>query len=907
MKKSASLPLVTQSFRPVSQEVGAALWVLHGARGHREGVATGAGLRQGVRADGAGGQLREESPFDVVRAPPEQRVDNERVLHIHQNGDGRVHTGELFDRHHRQEEVRARATVAFRNLDGHDPQGEQLIDERARNLALFVHLPYARPHLGLGERPNVGAQELFVLRQTRERGAGRQHPTSSTLLNAAMVSLRTPPADSEAYMLSAVRPRWVLPVLLLAVLIVTGRAEPQQPPQPPDQASAAGDTAPEQQPAEQEPPVPIFRTGINFIRVDAIVTDGDDNPVTDLTVDDFEIIEDGAPQTVESFQLVEISAVPAPDAEPARPIFNEYDAEREAARADVRLFVIFFDDYHVREENGLRAGRRLAEFLQNNLLPTDLVGIMYPLTPLADVRLTRNHAAIVDAVQNLEGVKYKYEVRNEFEARYNHYPTTIVERIRNDVSLSALKGLMIHMGGVREGRKHVLLVSEGYTNYVPPQLRARDAMSGSNPFDNPARADPFAGDDHFEERYELFENSSLLLDLREVFSTANRFNTAIYSLDPRGLATGEFDVSQPSISFRTDARTLRSTQDTLYVLAEETDGRAIINRNDFAPGLQQMLRDGSTYYLLGYNSTRTANDGKFHEITVRVKRDGVRVRSRKGYWAITERDAERALTTTVNEPPKAVDTALAALVDSNRRGRLVRTWVGTSKGENGKTRVTFVWEPTSEGRRGDQPSRVLLTAVGDTGGAYYRGRVPELDQRVGRGTARARNASTTPAMMKVEFEADPGTMQMSLAVEGEGGEVLDRDLDEIEIPDFTGTDVVISTPSFVRARNNLEWKELVEDWDAVPSTGREFRRTERLLVRFEAYAPGTSVPDIKARLLNRGGDPMYPLDIQPAADGHPYQVDLMPVSLPPGEYVIELQASTPESETTQLVAFSLTS
>ncbi len=708
-------------------------------------------------------------------------------------------------------------------------------------------------------------------------------------------------------MLSAVRLHGVIPILLLALLIAIGRAESQQPLPPQGQAPDAGNIVAEQQSVEQEPLVPIFRTGINFIRVDAIVTDDDDNPVTDLTVDDFEIIEDGVPQTVESFQFIEISDVSAPNAGPVKRIFNKYDEEREASRPDIRLFVIFFDDYHVREGNGARAGMRLAEFLKNNLLPTDLVGIMYPLTPLFDVRLTRNHTGIINAVQNLSGVKYKYEVRNEFEARYNHYPPTIVERIRNDVSLSALKGLMIHMGGLREGRKHVLLVSEGYTNYVPPQLRARSAIIGSSIIDNPARGNSFAGDSHIEQTYEYFQNSSLMLDLREVFSTANRFNTAIYSLDPRGLAMGEFDISQPNISNMTDSRALQSTQETLYVLAEETDGRAIINQNDFSSGLQQMLRDGSSYYLLGYNSTQTANDGKFHEITVRVKRNDVKVRSRKGYWAITERDAERALATTANEPPKAVDTALAALVEPTRRGRLVRTWVGASKGENGKTRVTFVWEPTSEERRGDEPSRVLLTAVGIKGGAYYRGRVPEQDQSLGRGTVRSRHASSTPAMMKVEFEADPGMMQMSLAVEGEGGEVLDRDLDEIEIQDFTGTDVMISTPSFVRARNSLEWKKLVEDWDAVPSTGREFRRTDRLLIRFEAYAPGTSVPDTKARLLNRGGDPMYPLDIQPAADGYSYQVDLIPANLPPGEYVIELKASAPESETTELVAFRLSS
>ena len=141
-------------------------------------------------------------------------------------------------------------------------------------------------------------------------------------------------------MLSAVRLRWVIPILLLALLIAIGRAESQQPLRPQGQASDVRDTLTEQHPVEQEPLVPVFRTGINFIRVDAIVTDDDDNPVTDLTVDDFEIIEDGVPQTVESFQFIEISDVPAPNPGPVRRIFNEYDEGTQASRPDIRLFVI---------------------------------------------------------------------------------------------------------------------------------------------------------------------------------------------------------------------------------------------------------------------------------------------------------------------------------------------------------------------------------------------------------------------------------------------------------------------------------------------------------------------------------------------------------------------------------------
>ena len=108
-------------------------------------------------------------------------------------------------------------------------------------------------------------------------------------------------------------------------------------------------------------------------------------------------------------------------------------------------------------------------------------------------------------------------------------------------------------------------------------------------------------------------------------------------------------------------------------------------------------------------------------------------------------------------------------------------------------------------------------------------------------------------MTRVEFEADPGVMQMSLAIEGEAGNVLDRDLDKIEIPDFTGPDVVMSTPSFVRARNALELRAIVDDYDVTPTASRDFRRTDQVLVRFEAYAPGAAVPSVEARLLNRNG------------------------------------------------------
>ena len=708
----------------------------------------------------------------------------------------------------------------------------------------------------------------------------------------------------------------------LALALTSGGAAWQQRQEPASAEPAAAETqSTDQRPDADVPGVAvepaadgqplIFRSGVNYIRVDAYVTDEDGTPIFDLTQDDFEVYEDGVKQDVDSFQVVRIDPLEVQAGGVQTGVgVTRSDQELAASQPDIRVFVIFLDDYHVRLGNSIRARRMLVDFLENDLIPTDLVAVMYPLTPLDSVILTRDHEAIIRAVNQFEGVKYDYQARNTYESRYAYYPTEVVERVRNDVSLSALRGLMIRLGGLREGRKSVLLVSEGFSNYVPPQLRSHSAEMPVDPGINPARLDPFAGDNSFEESFAFFRSAEILSDLRYIFRTANRFNTSIYTVDPRGLAVFEFDVSEPTVSFNTDRRQLRVTQDTLRILAEETGGRAIVNQNDLVPGLEQMLADANGYYLLGYNSSAAPTDGEFHELEVRVSNPSLRVRARPGYWAITERDVQRAESTVVNEPPRAVDVALDQLAEP-RRGRLVRTWLGTARSDaNGRTQVTFVWEPTDGRGRRDEASTVLLTAMGE-GGAYFRGRIPEEG-------ATERNWAT--------FEVEPGELQIGLAIEGSGGEVLDRDRIEVDVPDYTSPEVVLSTPQFVRARNELEYRSLVDDWTAPPAVSRSFRRTERMLVRFQAYAPGGAVPEVEARLVNRAGEAIVPLDVlqpgvavadsQPASGGrgdatgsgagsNAFQVPVALPFLPPGEYLIELTATYGDGETTHLAAFRL--
>ena len=107
----------------------------------------------------------------------------------------------------------------------------------------------------------------------------------------------------------------------------------------------------------------------------------------------------------------------------------------------------------------------------------------------------------------------------------------------------------------------------------------------------------------------------LLQELREVFTAANRANCAIYAMDPRGLAVFNYDIDQ-GVGGPIDRSELNAGLDTLRTLADETDGRAILNSNDLVKGLAQMVKDASSYYLLGYTAS-SPTDGKFKSIKVR--------------------------------------------------------------------------------------------------------------------------------------------------------------------------------------------------------------------------------------------------------------------------------------------------
>ncbi len=667
----------------------------------------------------------------------------------------------------------------------------------------------------------------------------------------------------------------------------------------PQQPAMVQPTPAGQQPAAdpQQPPPPRIRTGINYVRVDVFVTDKAGEPVLDLTKDEFTLAEDNKPQSIDAFSVVKVDSVAtAVESGPPRAIRNDFDEEREAQRPDVRLFVILLDDYHVRRGNDMSVRKPLIEFVQNQLAPADMVAIMYPLTPVTDLRFSRDRDATIRAISAFEGRKFDYRPRNMFEEQYAMYPASVVERVRNQVAMDALKGAAVKMGGLREGRKSIIYVSEGLTTMLPAQLNDPNASQ-------PGVNNPYRGRTNVPQPTDmqmLTATADLNSDMSRVFADCNRQNTSIYAVDPRGLAVFEYGINE-AVGLTQDATGLRLSLDTLHALANNTDGRAIVNRNDLAAVMKQIIRDSSGYYLLGYNSTQAPTDGKFHGIKVNVKRRGVDVRARKGYWAYSTEDVARAnAIASKPEAPTAVSSALKDLA-TPARDRAAQFWIGTARAENGATRVTFLWEPAPPipGQPVEAPAaRVSLTALSRDGRPLYRAKVPEEP-------AAPTGAPTAVGVAEggvTSFEVPPGQLDLRIVVEGSRGQVIDSVARQLTVPDYTKVQVSFGTPRVYRVRTVPELQALRAKPDAVPTVDREFSRTDRLHIRLDSYAPGGVTPVVTARLLNRGGTSMSNLQVQ-TPPGRSAEIDLPLSALAAGEYLIEVNAKTESGTAQEMIAF----
>ncbi|MDP3718737.1 MAG: VWA domain-containing protein [Acidobacteriota bacterium] len=586
---------------------------------------------------------------------------------------------------------------------------------------------------------------------------------------------------------------------------------------------------PDPQAVQELPQQPIFRAGTDLVRVDVTVTARDDQPVTDLQLADFEVTEDGVPQVVETMQLARVDGVRTTDLNEPLEIRSREHALLEAAREDVRLFGIFLDDYHIdkRPEITLPLREAISSFIKQ-LGPNDLAVMMEPLESLRDLKYTRSKDELLARVRTFEGRRGEtFPVKSAVEEAQMTQRNWM--ELRAGVTLSALGALATQFGGLREGRKSILFFSQG-----PP-------VRPGSPND---------------QRY------------KEAIEAANRGNVTIHVIDPRPLG---------SVGFGGD--------DILRRIAYDTGGRAIVSTNDPERHLRTVMSDAGSYYLIGYTPTRRTNDGKFHEIKVRVKRRGVDVTARRGYWAASEKEITAAAEAAATPVNTALTTALSAMSDS-ATGRAVTIWTGVSRGDEGRTRFSYTWEAAPASA--DRPARLEIQPLDDAG----KESMP----------AQVIGGAPGELPLMAHFEWPAGRQRLRFTSMTQAGETIDRWVQAQVVPDLSKSALVLATPRFLRARNMIELRAIEANPSASPTALTRFTATERVLVEIGLDSPAGDAALVKVELLDAKGSPLRVLDAPPLSGGR-LRMPLPVGSLANSTYLLKVTATVGEQSAEQWVAF----
>jgi VWFA-related protein len=386
---------------------------------------------------------------------------------------------------------------------------------------------------------------------------------------------------------------------------------------------------------------PAFRAGTDLVEVEVIARDKKGLFVSDLALDDFELREDGKPYRVQQVYLrvagpkgwdEALRSSPAA-ASPSARVSPPPDA---AAR---HIFVIVFDDAHLSPGGFKRTQAAALTLFQSQLRDGDVGGVVSN-GRMANSRLTSDRAELIKAVKDAkpnakilsgqmdermwprlseveavrifvnddkemmdmatrrgcdeqksacEGPAGDDPVRSMLHGKASQFSANI--RIEATRTLSMLQSVLTGLGRL-EGPKNVLLMSEGFIS---------------------------------EETWP---------EVQDAVSAAARANTRIYTLDARGLGRGMVSVESvaPTEGISRMFEQMDMGADSINSLAVDTGGFVVRNVNQFDKAIAQIADDAGNYYVLGYLPPSPA-DGKFHRIGVKVKRQGVSVRARRGYTA----------------------------------------------------------------------------------------------------------------------------------------------------------------------------------------------------------------------------------------------------------------------------------
>ncbi|HET7747480.1 MAG TPA: VWA domain-containing protein, partial [Vicinamibacteria bacterium] len=407
-----------------------------------------------------------------------------------------------------------------------------------------------------------------------------------------------------------------------------------------------------------------FPSEVELVTVDVVVTDKKGNPITGLTAADFQLVEEGVPQSIASFEAIELPTTPGAAPPPRPRVSSNQLPEVRGGRS----FVIVYDDIHLSPFQAHRAKTAVSEFLKTGVREGDRVTLVATGGGAWwSTRMEAGRQELIDMLKRLDGrhipdrspdrmsdyeamrihVYRDQQVEERVSRRFETYGAsnragrTETEQYmdgdplvrgraaeiyfqsvaRNRITLQVLERVLTSLAGTR-GRKSVILVSEGFI-YDPN-----------------------------------------LDEFKKVVTASRRSNAALYFVDTRGLsgmptfASAEFgpplDNRDIGFAFMDSLQEAEGAES----LAADSGGFSVKNTNDLAKGIGRIANETRAYYLLGYNPKDVKRDGRFRRIEVKVPgRKGIQVRARRGYFAPLDGAAQA-------DAAKGVDPDIQAALDS---------------------------------------------------------------------------------------------------------------------------------------------------------------------------------------------------------------------------------------------------
>jgi len=597
---------------------------------------------------------------------------------------------------------------------------------------------------------------------------------------------------------------------------------------------------------------PAFRTTRELVSVDVVVRDKNGNVVRGLTQADFEVREDGRPQQLDTFTFQEISERPAAVAAGATELLGGVEAKMTAAAAGVRsteressapapmtsealagrrLIVLLFDVSSMQPDDVQRAVDSARKYVSEQMNAADLVAVATvasSLDVLTDFSGERERVdAALGRLAYTEGTATTAAAASTTatdEAAAAAEDTTEAEvsdldMFNNDVRLRALRTLAETLAPI-EQKKAIVYFSAGMQR---------------------------SGQDN-------------LVELRAAVNASVRAHVAIYPIDVRGLqavvpggdarqASGRGQDMFSGRGMAQQMSQLNSSQDTLVSLAGETGGRAFTDTNDFGEAFTRVQRDMSAYYLLGYSSTNPTKDGRFRRVQVRVKRDGLHVEARPGYYAARDfahtarGDRETQLEEQLWSEVSATD--IPVLVTGGFfRLAADRYYVPITVAVPGSA-VT-----SAAGK--DKATLDVLGVVRDEQGRPVGRMRQTMDLAAGAGAA----LESKQVLYQSGVTLPPGRFALKVVVRENVNGAIGSFETGVVVPELKQapvkvSSVILSTQLQTQAARGRTDNPLVRDgMQIVPNVTHVVGRDQKLFFYFEVYEPAVaeSMPDVRASL-----------------------------------------------------------